>query len=297
MTKVEPDIGSAPAPSSERHRLEKVARGLAWTIGIAGAIAGLFFLVVWLLPASEIDGALLGPVGIVVAFLVGVISFFSPCILPLLPGYLSFVSGLSGEELEAQGARKRVLAGTSLFVLGFAFVFTALGAAASAVGGFFLDNLSVFNRVAGVLVIAVGIAFLVPGLSFLERERRPLMRNVKPGVAGAFPLGLAFAVGWTPCVGPGLGAILSLGLVEATVWRGALLTFFFSLGFGMWFVLAGLGAQRAFKTSSWLKRNTRPLQAVGGVFMIAIGVLLVTNRWEELLSPLRRLINSFAPPV
>jgi len=297
MTKVEPDIGSASARASGRHLLERVARGLVWTLGIAGAITGLFFLVVWLLPASEIDGALLGPVGVVVAFLVGVISFFSPCILPLLPGYLSFVSGLSGEEIETRGARKRVLAGTSLFVLGFAFVFTALGAAASAVGGFFLDNLSLFNRIAGGLVIAVGLAFLIPGLSFLERERRPLMRRVKPGVAGAFPLGLAFAVGWTPCVGPGLGVILSLGLVEATVWRGALLTLFFSLGFGMWFVLAGLGAQRAFSASSWLKRNTRKLQVVGGVSMIAIGLLLVTNRWEELLSPLRRLINSFAPPV
>lgn len=275
---------------------------VAVVLGMAALVAGLFALAVWLFPETEIQGALLGPVGFVVAFLIGVISFFSPCILPLLPGYLSFVSGLSGEELNARAGRRRVVAGTTLFVLGFAVVFTALGASAGAVGRYLFepgsDRFLLLNRVAGVIVIAMGVAFLLPSLMrFLEVERRPLMKRVKPGVASAFPLGLAFAVGWTPCVGPGLGVILTLGAREATAARAALLLFFFSLGFGIWFILAGLGFRQAVGASQWLRRRARVLQGVGGVFMVAIGALLVSGLWEDLLAPLRRLISSFSPPV
>ncbi|MGZ4142883.1 MAG: cytochrome c biogenesis CcdA family protein [Actinomycetota bacterium] len=248
---------------------------------------------------ATVRGALLGPVGFVVAFFVGTVSFFSPCVLPLLPGYLSFVSGLSSEEAErTAAARRRALAGIGLFVLGFATMFTALGAAASFVGDFLLRNLRDVNRVAGAVVIVMGLAFTVPGLlPFLERERRPFLSRARPGIAGAYPLGLAFAAGWTPCVGPGLGVMITLGATEGSVVRASLLLFFFSLGFGVWFLLAGLGLRRALTASTWMRARLRMLQAIGGMFMIAIGVLLVTDQWNNVIAPLQRLINRFAPPI
>ncbi len=248
---------------------------------------------------AGVRGALLGPVGFMVAFFVGTVSFFSPCILPLLPGYLSFVSGLSGEESEAtKEARRRTIAGVGLFVLGFATMFTGLGLAASAVGGFLLKHLSSIDRIAGAVVIVMGLAFLLPGLfPFLEKERRPFFSRVKPGVAGAYPLGLAFAAGWTPCVGPGLGVMLTLGATQGSAWRASLLLFFFSMGFGVWFLLAGLGLRRAFIASAWLRARLRLVQAVGGVLMIAIGILLVTDQWNNVIAPLQRLINRFTPAI
>jgi cytochrome c-type biogenesis protein len=249
--------------------------------------------------STGVRGALLGPVGFIVAFFVGTVSFFSPCILPLLPGYLSFVSGLSGEEAEqSKAARRRMLLGIGLFVLGFATMFTALGIAASVVGSFLLNHLVGINRIAGAVVIVMGLAFLVPGLfPFLERERRPFFNRVRPGVAGAYPLGLAFAAGWTPCVGPGLGVMLTLGLTEGQAWRAGLLLFFFSMGFGVWFLLAGLGLRRAFAASGWLRARLRIVQTIGGTLMIAIGVLLVTDQWNNVIAPLQRLVNRFAPPI
>lgn len=267
-------------------------------VSVIGALTVVTVLVFTVLPRAIGRGALLGSVGVPVAFIVGVVSFFSPCVLPLLPGYLSFVSGLSGEQLEGEPAKRRVIAGTLLFVLGFATVFTVLGATASFVGSFFLDNLTLINRIAGAIVILMGTVFLVPGLiGFMQVERRPLMARAKPGVAGAFPLGLAFAVGWTPCVGPGLGAILTLGAREGSVARGAILLFSFSLGFGMWFVIGGVATRRALAASKWLRQRARRIETIGGVFLIVIGILLVTDTWNTLLAPLRRLINTFVPPV
>lgn len=248
-----------------------------------------------------------------VAFLVGVISFFTPCILPLVPGYLSFVSGLSGEALVEGGGGRRVLAGTLLFMLGFALVFTGFGAAATSVGRFLNGNHAVFDRVAGGIVIVMGLVFLTPAilrlatgaknvrylrfLAFLETERRPFLAGVKPGLAGAFPLGLAFAVGWTPCVGPGLGVILSFAFAESSATRGAVLLLSFSLGFGVWFVLGGLAFRRATSAVAWLRKHQAALQVVGGLFLLAIGVLLVTNQWLAVIAPLRRFVSNYAPPV
>jgi cytochrome c-type biogenesis protein len=265
--------------------------------------------------AGGVRGALLGPVGFIVAFFVGTVSFFSPCILPLLPGYLSFVSGLSGEEVASvqradegasppeerlvlSSARRQTLLGVSLFVLGFASMFTALGVAASFLGDFLLRNLRDINRAAGGVVIVMGLAFVLPGLlPFFERERRPFLNKVKPGIAGAYPLGLAFAAGWTPCVGPGLGVMLTLGATQGSAWRAALLLFFFSMGFGVWFLLAGLGLRRALTASTWLRARLRIVQAVGGIFMIAIGILLVTDQWNNVIAPIVRLANRVGVPI
>lgn len=247
---------------------------------------------------DDISGPLLGPGGFAVAFLVGMVSFFSPCVLPLLPGYLSFVSGLSGEEIETAGARRRTVLGTLLFVAGFAAMYTALGATGGIIGRFLVEHVEVIMRVAGVIVVVMGIAFMAPRLfPFLEREGRPLLRHAKPGLAGAFPLGVAFAAGWTACVGPGLGVMISLAADSGSVGRGALLLLFFSLGFGVWFILASLGLRRALRASAWIRQRARTIQAVGGAFMVVIGVLLIVDRWDALMAPLRRWIDTFQPPV
>lgn len=247
---------------------------------------------------ADLQGALLGPVGFVVAFIVGTVSFFSPCVLPLLPGYLSYVSGLTGEDAEAGAGRRRVVLGIGLFVLGFATLFTAFGAAAGALGEALTRHLPLITRIGGAIIIVMGLAFLLPRLfPFLERERRPLLGRAKPGLAGAYPLGVAFAAGWTPCVGPGLAVMLNFGASGASPWRAALLLMFFSFGFGVWFLLAGLGLRRVFTRSGFMGRNLRVVQAVGGVFMVTIGILLVTDLWATVMAPLIIWANRFAPAI
>jgi cytochrome c-type biogenesis protein len=241
----------------------------------------------------NVDGALLGPVGFLVAFFVGTISFFSPCVLPLLPGYLGFVSSVGGEQ-GATAKRHRVVLATLLFVAGFAVIFTALGATATALGDFLTDNIRIFNQISGVVVIALGLIFMLPSLApSLQRERRPFFERVKPGMAGAFPLGMAFGFGWTPCVGPGLGVMLNLAGPQGRPVYGGLLLLFFSFGLGIWFILGSLGAERLLR-ASWFKRNLRKIQFAGGVLMVALGILLVTNKLYDLMAPLLRWGNSFA---
>lgn len=245
----------------------------------------------------ELEGALLGPAGFFVAFLVGTISFFSPCVLPLLPGYLSYVSGVSGEQQKAPG-RHRVFFATLLFVAGFATVFTALGATATALGDLLIDNLPLLSRIAGAIVIVMGLAFMLPKLfPFLERENRPFLSKVKPGFAGAFPLGMAFALGWTPCVGPGLGVMLTLAAPGGGApIRGAILLLFFSIGFGVWFLLASLGAERILR-GTWFRRHLRHIQIAGGAVMVLIGILLVTDLWYQVMAPILRWSNDFVPAL
>lgn len=245
----------------------------------------------------ELEAALLGPAGFFVAFLVGTVSFFSPCVLPLLPGYLSYVSGVSGEQAAAP-KRHRVFFATLLFVAGFATIFTALGATATALGDVLLQHLPALTRIAGAIVIVIGVSILMPSLlPFMEREKRPFFSRVKPGMASAFPLGMAFAFGWTPCVGPGLGVMLTLAAPGGgSPLRGALLLFFFSFGFGIWFLLASLGAERILR-GGWFSRHVRHIQLVGGVMMVTIGVLLVTDLWYQVMSPILRWSSSFVPAI
>lgn len=248
---------------------------------------------------NGVEDALLGPIGPLVAFIVGTVSFFSPCVLPLLPGYLSYMGGVGGQELSEQPGkgRKRLVLATLLFILGFTVIFAALGASASALGSVLTRHLQTITRIAGIIVIVMGLSFLLPRLfPFLEREQRPFLKKVKPGMAGAFPLGMAFGAGWTPCVGPGLGVILTLAANEGSVLRGTLLLIFFSFGFGVWFLLASLGAERILR-GSFFKRNLRRIQVVGGTFMVAIGILLVTDLWTSLMAPILRWTNQFVPAI
>lgn len=217
------------------------------------------------------------------AFAAGVVSFASPCVLPLVPGYVSFVTGSRATE----GEDRRPLVPILLFILGFTIVFTLLGAFAGTFVPFFRDPW--FQRVAGLVVLALGLLML--GYAFrrgspgLYRERRPLLERVRPGRVGAFPLGIAFAAGWTPCIGPVLGAILAIAATGGTP-RAVLLLVSYSMGLGVPFLLVGLGVTSFMGAFDWVKRRYRAIALVSGTLMVAVGVLLFTGAFTRLVAPL-----------
>ncbi len=239
-------------------------------------------------------------VSLVVAFAAGVLGFLSPCIVPLIPGYLSFVSGLSLGDMSMEERRRhlgRVLFATLLFVLGFSVIFTALGASASALGNVVLDNRQWMSRVGGVIVIVLGLAVLgiikLPGLyrtRRIEMARRPL------GLVGAFPVGMAFGFAWTPCVGPVLSGVLTLAAAAQTAATGAVLLFAYSLGLGLPFLVTAVLMTTAFDAMGWLRRNARVVTAISGVFLLVMGTAMVTdvlftlNTWLIRLVPIRPAI-------
>ncbi|MGH2724077.1 MAG: cytochrome c biogenesis CcdA family protein [Actinomycetota bacterium] len=232
--------------------------------------------------------------GPALAFAAGVVSFASPCVLPLVPGYLSFVTGTQGE-------RRRSVLPTLLFILGFATVFTALGA----VSRVFVPLLTgpVGRLVGGLVVVAVGVLMLLYALRLgspvLFTERRPLLSRVRPGPAGALPLGMAFAVGWTPCIGPVLAGILGLALAQGGGLWGATLLFSYSMGLGVPFLLVGMGVGRLTGALGFVKRNYHWFAGTSGALLVTIGVLLATNLWLPLLSRLGllQLVQDFSPPI
>jgi cytochrome c-type biogenesis protein len=256
------------------------------------------------------DGPLLVAGG--VAALVGLISFASPCVLPLVPGYLSYVTGLVGTgtrtttteavaagggtatavrtETDERSPRGRMLAGALLFVLGFTLVFVAFGAAFGGLGRLLLEWSDVLNRVFGVVTIVLGLAFL-GWLPFLQRTARITARPVA-GLAGAPLLGIVFGLGWTPCLGPTLAAVNSLAYAEATAGRGALLGVAYCLGLGIPFVLVALGARWAMGATSFLRRHARTVTRVGGAVLVVVGILLVTGLWTDLMQWLRSWLAS-----
>lgn len=233
-------------------------------------------------------------VAAVVAFVAGTVSFASPCVVPLVPGYLSYVTGLSGEDLGvgSAGARGRILAGTSLFVVGFAVPFTMIGVAIGTLN--FLQTNRVAQIVMGVLVIAFGV-LLASGR--LMREWRVTDQAPGSGLAAAPVLGFVFGVGWTPCVGPALGAILTLAAGGGST-RGGLLAFVFALGLGLPFVLFGLLFRRLSGALGFLRRNARRLQLAGGGLLVVVGVVVATGLWQAFISWLRlQGFFQFTPPV
>lgn len=250
------------------------------------------------------DGPLLVAMG--VSLLVGAISFFSPCVLPLVPGYLSYVAGLAGatkDEADAPPSdtgvgttvvqapvRRRMVAGSLLFILGFTVVFTSFGAAFGGLGRILLEHQRVITIVLGALTIVLGLAFLglIPVLSRQWRfDRLP-----RAGLVGAPMLGVVFGLGWTPCLGPTLGAINSLAFTEASAWRGALLGFTYCLGLGIPFVLTALGAGRALRVSEFARRHAATVMKIGGAVLVLIGVLLVTGVWDMAMNSLRAWLAS-----
>ncbi|HSK33255.1 MAG TPA: cytochrome c biogenesis protein CcdA [Propionicimonas sp.] len=227
-----------------------------------------------------------------VAFLAGLVSFFSPCVLPLLPGYLSYATGLGAAEITAgRGGRSRVLLGTIGFVAGFAAVFVATGALAGSVGAALVAWQRPLTIGAGILSIALGLVFT----GWLPMGQGTWRLNLSPrlGVAAAPLLGIVFGLGWTPCIGPALSVVLSLALNEATALRGGVLAFTYALGLGLPFIIAGLAFGRLAGTLDWVKRHHRGIQVAGGVAMMAVGVLLATGWWDVLMAGIRQWVSNF----
>jgi len=216
-----------------------------------------------------------------VALVAGLVSFFSPCVVPLLPGYVSYTTGLSGADLETApgaGIRGRMLAGTLLFVLGFSFVFVSFGALIGGVGEWVFEYERPITIVLGCLTILLGLVFLdvVP---WMQRDWR-IHKVPAVGLAAAPLLGLLFGLGWAPCIGPTLSAVLTLSVNEASAGRGALLSFVYCLGLGLPFIFAALAYRRMLGTVGWVRRHQRWVTGFGGVMLIVVGLLLVTGWWD-----------------
>ena len=237
------------------------------------------------------SGAL--PLALVLALVAGFVSFASPCVLPLVPGFLGYVTGLSDVALEKRG-RGRLLLGALLFVLGFSVVFIAVSATASAVGAALFAHRLLLMRVGGVVVIALALVFLGLGT---QRSWQPSWRPAA-GLAGAPLLGVVFGLGMSPCTGPTFAAILALTVPlsggGSGVARGVVLAVAYSLGLGLPFLLIAGGYSQAGRASGWLRRHHRAIQVVGGVLLLAVGLLLVTGVWDTLTAQLQsRLVSGF----
>ena len=223
------------------------------------------------------------------AFLAGLVSFASPCVLPLVPGYLSYVMGGSVLDAEDASAKKADLRPILLFVAGFTLVFTLFGAFASTFVHLFKGRQG--QVVAGVVVVVLGL--LLIGYAFgrgsirLYAERRPFLSTVRPGPAGAFPLGMAFAAGWTPCIGPILGGIIIIAAAGSAAW-GAFLLVCYSMGLGIPFIAIGLGAQWLTGSTEWMKRHYAAIASVSGGILVVLGVMIATGEFTRRLAPLVR---------
>jgi cytochrome c-type biogenesis protein len=240
--------------------------------------------------------------GPALALAAGMVSFVSPCVLPLVPGYLAFVTGGDETPGRGDGDRRVQILPIALFILGFSVVFTLLGAfSGGVVGSVPWWRSRLVERLAGAVIVVFG-AFLVlyafrVKLPLIYREGRPLLSRAQPGPAGAFPLGMAFAVGWTPCIGPVLGAILTLAASQGGAARAALLLAFYSLGLGLPFLLVGVGIRRLMGMFRFISRNYHWIAGISGAAMAAIGVLLLTGEWTNLLDPVLRLVVRFTPVI
>jgi cytochrome c-type biogenesis protein len=226
-----------------------------------------------------------------IAFTAGIVAFLSPCVLPLAPGYLSYVTGLTGAELAGDRKRGTVLLGSLLFVLGFSVVFVSYGVLFGGVGETLLRYADVISRILGLFVILMGLAFMgvIPGL---QREFR-IHRLPRWGVAGAPVLGLLFGLGWTPCIGPTLAAVQTLAFTEASALRGAVLSLAYCLGLGLPFVILAVAFSRLAGAVSFLRRHSLVIMRVGGVLLVGVGVLLVTGLWNDLTVWLRITVPGF----
>lgn len=289
------------------------------------------------LPAAAVDagtivtGSLI--LAVPLAVLAGLVSFASPCVLPLVPGYLSYVTGLTGVGLAggavatpahqpsvvgardaspptgpavvrtpraattapAPATRPRIVGGTLLFIAGFSAVFVSYGALFGGLGATLLEHQTLLTRVLGVVVIVLGLGFLGV-LPALQREARWHARP-RTGLWGAPLLGALFGLGWTPCIGPTLAAVQSLAFTEASAARGALLSVAYCLGLGLPFLAVGLAMQRGLGALAWARRHARAIQVTGGVCLVLLGVVLVSGLWGTLMVELRTWVGTWAVPL
>lgn len=234
-----------------------------------------------------------------VAVVAGLVSFASPCVVPLLPGYVGYVSGMAASPGSAQTARGagrgRVATGVALFVLGFSAVFVSLGFLAGSVGAALVRHGDVVTRVLGVLVVLLGLVF-VGRVPFAQRERRVHLAP-RAGLWGAPVLGVVFGLGWAPCLGPTLAAVLTLGLDEASAGRGAVLAVAYCLGLGIPFVLLGTLLERSGRVLGFLRRHRVAVMRFGGVVLVVVGLALVTGVWGEVTGALQGWVAGFETVV
>ncbi|MEU2118854.1 cytochrome c biogenesis protein CcdA [Streptomyces sp. NPDC016459] len=235
------------------------------------------------------SGALL--LALPIAVLGGLVSFFSPCVLPLVPGYLSYVTGVTGTDL-AEARRGRMAAGASLFVLGFSAVFVSGGALFGYFGWTLQEHRDVLGKILGVLMILMGLFFmgLVPGVT--QREFR-IHRKPVAGLVGAPLLGALFGIGWAPCIGPTLAAVNALATEQASAGRGALLTFAYCVGLGLPFIIAAVAFRKALGAFGWVKKHYVWVMRIGGGMMILTGLLMLTGVWDTMVSTMQGWSNGF----
>lgn len=238
-------------------------------------------------------------VNLILSFAAGVLGFVSPCVVPLIPGYLSFISGVSLSEMDPGERRRhlgRVMVSTFLFVLGFASIFTAMGASATVASNFILSNRQWLSRIGGAMIILLGLSVLgVLKVPALYRARRFQVRR-RGGLWGAVPIGMAFGFAWTPCVGPVLAAILTLAATSQRASDGALLLFAYSLGLGVPFLITAALLTSAFDALAWFRSHGRAIETVSGGFLLVMGTALLfdlvfkLNTWILRLFPFRPAI-------
>lgn len=238
---------------------------------------------------TALSGSLLA--ALAVSLLAGLISFASPCVVPLVPGYLGYVSGMAGAGATGKTSRPRLVLGTLLFVLGFTAVFVLLGIAFAAAGAQLKEELDIITRVLGVLVIVLGFVFM-GSIPFMQSERR-FHVSPRAGLAGAPLLGVVFGLGWTPCLGPTLSAVLALGLTEGTQGRGMALAIAYSLGLGLPFLGLALWMERTDAVLTWLRKHRLALMRIGGGLLVVLGILLVTGLWGRLTGLMQGWIDGF----
>lgn len=271
-----------------------------------------------------LTGSLL--VGLPIAMLAGLVSFVSPCVLPLLPGYLSYVSGLAGTDIASRitgnaatggannvadrsdtvtvdsiakaGRRKgtrRLVAGAVLFVLGFSGPFMLFGTAMGWLGSWLYQAQDVIARVMGVVLILMGLVF-IGRISKLQTQHK-LRISPRVGLVGAPLLGFTFGVGWTPCTGPVLTAIGTLSLTSGSTWQGVALTFAYCIGLGVPFVLVAFGFGWISGALGWVRKHIRVINVVGGICLIILGILLVTGLWSALILSIQEVISGYVTPI
>jgi len=233
------------------------------------------------------DGNLI--VAAAVSMVAGLISFASPCVLPLVPGYLSYAAGMT--EVRSRG---RAALGSVLFVFGFSILFISYGAIFGSIGAKISSNSNIISIILGFLTIAMGVIFLFNQKFY--RSFKPVWK-VRAGLAGAPILGFLFGFGWTPCIGPTLGAVQTLSFQESSALRGAILSFAYCLGLGIPFILVGIFFDKSNRLRKFVSRRGNYLTLIGGIFLILIGILQVTGLWADAMNSLRGFISDFAPVV
>ncbi|UCR87987.1 cytochrome c biogenesis CcdA family protein [Mycetocola spongiae] len=240
------------------------------------------------------DGGML--VALPIAILAGLVSFASPCVLPLVPGYLAYVGGMaeSGEENTRRG-KSRMLAGVGLFILGFTVVFVTMGILAGTAGVLLDQWRDPITRILGIIIIVMGLVF-VGQFSFMQRQIKPRWVPAT-GLVGAPIMGFAFAIGWVPCIGPTLAAIIGLGYNSGTVSRAVILAVAYCVGLGLPFLLVALGLGWMTGATSFLKKHIRAINIGGGVLLVLIGILMVSGLWGMLMSNLGSVISGFDPAL